>query len=98
MVSASAATGRNMNLVKAAIVERLNIIRVYTKSPGKKPDPTSPFVLKKGGTMADFAGKVHKDFTHRLKSARVGGESVFDGRLVQRDYVLQDGDIVELQI
>jgi ribosome-interacting GTPase 1 len=98
MVSASAATGRNMDLVKAAIVERLNIIRVYTKSPGKKPDPTSPFVLQKGCTMADFAGKVHKDFALKLKSARVWGTSVFDGQQVQRDYVLQDGDIVELQI
>jgi ribosome-interacting GTPase 1 len=48
--------------------------------------------------MADFAGKVHKDFAQKLKSARVWGISVFDGQLVQRDYVLQDGDIVELQI
>jgi ribosome-interacting GTPase 1 len=98
MVSGSVATGRNMDLLKAAIVERLNIIRVYTKSPGKKPDPGSPFVLKKGCTMADFAGKVHKDFAHKLKSARVWGPAVFDGQRVQRDYVLQDGDIVELQI
>jgi ribosome-interacting GTPase 1 len=98
MVSASVATGRNLELFKAAIVERLNIIRVYTKSPGKKPDPRSPFVLKKGCTMADFAGKIHQDFAHKLKSARVWGTSVFDGQLVQRDYVLQDGDIVELQI
>jgi ribosome-interacting GTPase 1 len=98
IISGSVATGRNMHLLKAAIVERLNIIRVYTKSPGKKPDPSSPFVLKKGCTMADFAGKVHKDFAQKLKSARVWGPSVFDGQMVQRDYVLQDGDIVELQI
>jgi ribosome-interacting GTPase 1 len=98
MVSASVATCRNLDLLKTAIVERLNIIRVYTKSPGKKPDPKAPFVLKKGCTMSDFAGKVHKDFAQKLKSARVWGTSVFDGQLVQRDYVLQDGDIVELQI
>ena len=98
MVSASVTTGRNLDLLKKAIVERLNIIRVYTKSPGKKPDMNAPFVLKKGCTMADFAGKVHKDFTQKLKSAKVWGTSVFDGQLVQRDYVLQDGDIVELQI
>jgi ribosome-interacting GTPase 1 len=98
MVSASVATGRNMDLLKTAIVERLNIIRVYTKSPGKKPDFNAPFVLKKGCTMADFAGKVHKDFARKLKSAKVWGASVFDGQQVQRDYVLQDGDIVELQI
>jgi len=98
MVSGSVATGRNMDLLKAAIVERLNIIRVYTKSPGKKPDHSSPFVLKKGCTMADFAGKVHKDFAQKLKAAKVWGTSVFDGQRVQRDYVLQDGDIIELQI
>jgi ribosome-interacting GTPase 1 len=98
MVSASVTTGRNLDLLKTTIVERLNIIRVYTKSPGKKPDFNAPFVLKKGCTMVDFAGKVHKDFAQKLKSARVWGTEVFDGQLVQRDYVLQDGDIVELQI
>ncbi len=98
MVAASVSTGRNMDLLKASIVERLNIIRVYSKSPGKKPDLSSPFVLKKGSTIADFAGKVHQDFSRKLKCAKVWGSSVFDGQMVQRDYVLQDGDVVELQI
>ena len=98
MVSASLTKGRNLELLKKTIVERLNIIRVYTKSPGKKADRTSPFVLKKGSTMADFAGKVHQDFAKNLKSAKVWGSAVFDGQMVQRDYVLQDEDIVELQI
>ena len=98
MVAASVATGRNMDLLAAAIVERLNIIRVYSKSPGKKPDLSSPFVLKKGSTIADFALKVHQDFAKKLKYAKVWGSAVFDGQMVQRDYVLQDGDVVELQI
>lgn len=98
IVSVSVKTGRNIDQLKAALLERLNIIRVYTKSPGKKPDRAAPFVFKKGSTMADFAGKVHQDFAQKLKSARVWGPAVFDGQMVQRDYVLQDGDIVELQI
>jgi ribosome-interacting GTPase 1 len=98
MVAASVTTGRNLDLLKATIFERLNIIRVYSKSPGKKPDLSSPFVLTKGSTIADFAGKVHQDFAKKLKSAKVWGSSVFDGQLAQRDYVLQDGDVVELQI
>jgi len=98
IVAASVTTGRNMDLLKTTIVERLNIIRVYSKSPGKKADRSSPFVLKKGSTIADFAGKVHQDFAEKLKSAKVWGSSVFDGQMVQRDYVLQDGDVVELQI
>ena len=98
MVAASVTTGRNLDALKAAIVERLNIIRVYSKSPGKKPDLSAPFVFKKGCTIADFAGKVHQDFAQKLKAAKVWGSDVFDGQLVHRDYVLKDGDIVELQI
>jgi hypothetical protein len=98
MVAASVTTGRNLDLLKATIVERLNIIRVYSKSHGKKPDRSSPFVLKKGSTIVDFASKVHQDFAKNLKTAKVWGSAVFDGQMVQRDYVLQDGDIVELQI
>lgn len=98
MTAASVTTGRNLDLLKATIVERLNIIRVYSKSHGKKPDRSSPFVLKKGSTIADFACKVHQDFAKKLKAAKVWGTAVFDGQMVQRDYVLQDGDIIELQI
>ncbi|MGD8800499.1 MAG: TGS domain-containing protein, partial [Desulfobacterales bacterium] len=98
MVSASVKTGRNLDQLKAAIIERLNIIRVYTKTPGKKPDFSAPFVLQKGSTVADFAGKVHQDFSRKMKSAKVWGPAVFDGQMVQRDYILQEGDIVELQI
>jgi hypothetical protein len=48
--------------------------------------------------VIDFAGMVHKDFADQLKEARVWGSARFDGQVVQRDYVLHDGDIVELSI
>jgi ribosome-interacting GTPase 1 len=98
MVTASLKTGHNLELLKQTLVDRLNIIRVYSKSHGKKPDFTSPFVLKKGSTVSDFARKIHLDFVQGLKSARVWGSSVFDGQMVQREHVLQDGDVVELQL
>ena len=98
MVSASMTTGRNLQQLKDALVERLNIIRVYSKAPGREPDLTAPFTLKKGSTVADLAAKVHKDFVDKLKLAKVWGTAVFDGQMVQRDHVLQDGDIVELHL
>jgi ribosome-interacting GTPase 1 len=98
MISGSIETDRNINAVKQALVERLNIIRVYSKAPGKEPDYTSPFTLKKGSTVADLAAKVHKDFVDKLKLAKVWGELVFDGQMVQRNHVLRDGDVVELHI
>ena len=48
--------------------------------------------------MADFARMIHQDFVQGLKSAKVWGSSIYDGQMVQRDHVLQDGDVVELQL
>jgi ribosome-interacting GTPase 1 len=98
VLAVSAQTGRNLERLKQAVFERLNLVRIYAKAPGKEPDLEAPFVLKKGSTVEELAAHVHKDFLEKLKFARVWGSSVFDGQMVQRDYVLQDGDIVELHI
>ncbi len=98
LVPASVTSCRNVEKLKQILVDALDIIRVYSKSPGKRPDLTAPFVLKRGSTVVDFAAKVHKHFIEKFKSARVWGSCVFDGQMVQRDYVLQDGDVVELQM
>jgi len=94
----SAASGRNLERLKKAVLEQLDVIRVYTRAPGKEPDLTRPFVMKKGSRLADLAGRIHKDFLERMKFARVWGKAVHDGQMVHRDYILQDGDVVEIHI
>jgi ribosome-interacting GTPase 1 len=98
VVPVSSRTGRNFDVLKQSIFHTLEIIRVYTKVPGKEPDLTAPFVLRKGSTLGELALKVHKDFSVKLKYARVWGTQVYDGQMVQRDHLLQDGDIVELHV
>jgi len=98
LLPVSATTGRNLERLKQVVFERLEIIRVYSKPPGKELDLNAPFVLKKGSTVEEFAGKVHQDFLEQLKSARVWGSGVYDGQMVGRDHVLHDGDVVELRI
>ena len=73
LISLSAATGRNFDRLKQVVFEQLEIIRVYSKRPGSPPDLDAPFVLKKGTTVEELAGKVHKDFLQSLKSARIWG-------------------------
>ena len=73
-------------------------IRVYSKIPGKEADMIAPFILKKGSTVMDFSSKVHKDFSQNLKTAKIWGENVYDGQMVQRNHQLCDGDIVELHM
>jgi uncharacterized protein len=94
----SAQTRRNFEPLKRIVFESLEIVRVYARPPGKEPDLERPFVLKRGGTILDLARKVHRDFYEHLKSARVWGSAEFPGQMVTRDYVLEDGDIVELKM
>ena len=46
--------------------------------------------------VLDFASQIHKDFLQSLKFARIWGKEKYDGQMLQRDYVLRDGDIIEL--
>lgn len=98
LVPVSAASGRDLERLRWAIFEELGIMRIYSRAPGREPDYGSPFVMEKGGTVEEFARKIHKDFYDKLKYARVWGSSSFDGQLVQRDYVLHDQDVVELRL
>jgi ribosome-interacting GTPase 1 len=94
----SIANERNIEKLKTRIFETLEIIRIYSKPPGKEADLTKPFVIKKGSNVEEFACKVHHDFYKKLKTARVWGHNVYDGQLVGRDYILYDRDIVELHL
>ena len=49
-------------------------------------------------TVAELAGKVHRDLEDTVKSARVWGSGAFDGQTVGRDHVLKDKDVVELHV
>jgi hypothetical protein len=82
--------------LQRAIFDLLGIVRVYSKEPGKKADLTAPYVLKAGATVADLAGRVHKDILTHLKYARVWGHGKFEGQMVHRDHKLSDRDVVEL--
>ena len=98
-VAVSAKSGYNVDQFKRTVFEMLEIVRVYSKPPGEKPDLGQPYVIPKGTTVEELAGKVHKDFAQRLKSARLWGSSVdHDGQMVGRDHVLHDKDIIELRI
>lgn len=94
----SAEQGTGLEELRKAIYDLLGVMRIYTKQPGKPPDMTSPFTCPIGSTVAELAGRVHKDFEDGLKSARVWGSGVHDGQTVGRDHVLHEKDVVELHM
>jgi ribosome-interacting GTPase 1 len=96
LVAVSAATGAGLDPLRQAVFELLELVRVYTKPPGKKPEHSAPYVLRRGARLEDLAAMVHKDFVTRLRFARVWGHGRFDGQMVNRDYPLRDRDLIEL--
>ncbi len=95
-LAVSAETGLNLDALRREMFHLLDVIRIYTKAPGRRPDKSVPFVLPRGTTVQAAAAAVHKDFVERLKYARIWGARAFDGQMVQREHVLEDGDILEL--
>ena len=95
-VEISIETGAGVEQFKRKLFELLEIIRVYSKPPGKPADMADPFTLPIGSTVADLAQLVHRQLADRLKSARIWGTGVHDGQNTQRTHVLNDKDVVEL--
>ena len=92
----SAETGDGLDRLGPLLFRALEIVRVYTKTPGKKAEDDKPFTVRRGGTVHDVARLVHKDIARGLKFARMWGADVFDGQQVGPDHRVSDGDLVEL--
>ena len=87
-----------LDLIRKALFEALEVIRVYTKEPGEEHSK-EPLVVKKGSTVLDVARKLHKELAENFKYARVWGTSVnYPGERVGADHVLEDKDIVEIRV
>lgn len=92
----SVKTGEGLEQLPHRFFTLLDVIRIYSKIPGREADMEAPFVLHRGGTVLEFAQEVHQDLAQGLEKARIWGSAKFDGQPVPRDHVLQDKDIVEL--
>ncbi len=94
----SAETGQGLDQLGPFLFRALEIVRVYTKTPGKPADMGQPFTVRRGGTVADVARLVHRDIARDLKFARMWGNSVFDGQQTGPEHLVEDGDVVELHL
>ncbi len=88
---------QQFNNLARIMFDTLQIIRVYTKTPGSPPNLNKPIIMKKGSRVIDVAEEVHKDFL-RMKYARLWNLKGIKGLRVERKYVLEDGDVLEFHI
>ncbi len=81
------------NYIANQIMEKGNLILVYTKKPRKK-EVDGALLLKKGATVKDLAEEIHKELVNKFKFARIyRGKRVIKANL---NFILQNKDIVEI--
>ncbi len=99
VLAISALTGSGLDRFARAVFDLLELVRVYTKAPGKKAELDAPFLLHRGKTVLDAARLVHKDFAEHLKYARLFRSShERDGIMVERAHLVEDGDVLEFHL
>lgn len=91
----SAVRGDGLDEVRSRAFRMVDLVRVYSKPPGRRADLGAPFVLRRGATVLDAAELIHKDFADHLKYARLWGQG-YQGQMVSREHRLADGDVLEL--
>jgi hypothetical protein len=90
---------RNVNLdkLKGAIYDRLQLIKVFLKPRNGPPDFEEPLIVTAGSTISDVCQRIHKKIEGEAKYALVSGTSVrFSPQRVGMDHIVQDRDIVTI--
>jgi small GTP-binding protein len=96
-VPVSAEKMQNIEGLKRAIFDRLQMMRVYTKPRMDVADLKEPMMMRTGATIRDACGKLHRDLARDFKYALVWGKSAkFPGQKVGLQHVLQDGDVFSI--
>ena len=83
-VRVSAESKEGLEQLPRVVFDMLDVIRLYSKPPGRDVDRSAPFVLKRGDTVTDLAAAIHRDLPRTMKSARVWGSARFDGQPVPK--------------
>ncbi|MHA2353762.1 MAG: GTPase [Candidatus Thorarchaeota archaeon] len=97
VIPISAEAGENLDGLQWALYDHLDILRIYTKIPGKRRED-KPIVLPEGAIVEDAAAKVHKElFVERFRAAVIfRANDKIKRRQVGLSYPLEDGDILQL--
>lgn len=86
-----------LNDVVDEIWYQINLIRVYTKKRGTKPDFNDPLVVRNESTIGDLCHSIHRDFKEKFKYALVWGSSAkHSPQKCGLNHKIHDEDIVSL--
>ena len=91
----SADSDVNLDLLKDRLFEELDLIKLYMKPRGEKPDFDEPLIIRNGSTIEDVSNKVHRKLKDELRYTRVWGKSVkHGGQKVRLSHCPMDEDVI----
>jgi len=87
---------KGLNEFRQILFQCLHVVRIYTKMPGKEPDMEKPYILSECSNVWDAAIAIHKDLAYSMTYSRIWGSEKYEGQRVNRNHILEDGDIIEI--
>lgn len=95
----SAKNKDHLEELRDLIFDKLDLIRIYMKEPGKNADMEVPLIMFRDCTIGQVCSKLHKDFLSKFKFARVWGKSAkFPGQKLSAKHKLKDKDVLEVHL
>ncbi len=81
------------------IMKTLDLIRIFTKEPHNVKFSDKPFIVKRGVTVGELAKMLHSKLYKNFKYAKIWRVETFPNyfKRVGLDYVLNDGDVIEIR-
>jgi ribosome-interacting GTPase 1 len=88
-------TKDGIDVLKQLLFNKMHVIRIFTKEPGKKQTEI-PIVLNEGANVRAVAEKILKGFSLKVKETRLTGPSgKFVNQKVGLKHKLKDMDVIE---
>lgn len=79
------------------LFQELGLIRVYTRNPKTGEVEEKPVVVEAGTRVLDVARAIHSHLYKHFKYAKVWSDRFrFSPRRVGKDFVVEDGDVIEI--
>lgn len=94
-VLTSTFTKEGIEELKEKIFKSFNVIRIYTRQPGKKEDEV-PVIMPPESSLEQVAEKILHGYSKKVKYAKVWGpSSKFLGQQIGLKHIVKDRDIIE---
>ena len=96
-IAISADKDNNLDDLKEAIYNKLNLIRIYLRPKGDVADYKEPLIIPQGSSVIAICEKIHRDVKRNFRYAYVWGKSAkFNGQKVGKGHIVYDQDVVTI--